>query len=266
MMYNVRDSKPDGTSYTPLSQFSSSCPWHAESTAGGTFSFPPREQPTHAARRAIIAAIQVIKERNQGISDPNQRDWISIITFDRLTGGGPQILVPLTSNYESAMTACTTLQACNDSAASTATEAGLILASSHIKPQKDGGKGRLATNKVVVLLTDGQPNLYSSTASQINNYIKQHPDDSFYGGSSNYSRDAALMQTSMMQGNHWSLYPVGIGLECDYGFMDRLARMGSTADQDGESPRGSGNPADYEQRLTEIFQHIITNPKLRLVK
>jgi hypothetical protein len=59
---------------------------------------------------------------------------------------------------------------------------------------------------------------------------------------------------------------VGIGLECDYGFMDRLARMGSTADQDGESPRGSGNPADYEQRLTEIFQHIITNPKLRLVK
>jgi hypothetical protein len=47
--------------------------------------------------------------------------------------------------------------------------------------------------------------------------------------------------------------------------MDRMARMGDT-DHDGQGPRGSGNPADYEARLTEIFQNIITSPKLRIVQ
>ena len=48
--------------------------------------------------------------------------------------------------------------------------------------------------------------------------------------------------------------------------MDRSARMGGTANQDGQSSRGSGNPAEYEQRLQTIFQNIITNPKARLVQ
>lgn len=264
LMYNGRERKPDGSTYTPLSQYSPDCPLHTESTAAGEFQFPPREQPTHAARRAIIAAIEVIKERNQNIADPNQRDWVSVVTFDRLTGGGPEIAQSLTGNYEDAMQACTMLQACSHTSASTATEAGLIKARAHIKPKKDGGAGRLATNKVIVLLTDGLPNLYQTSASTIRTYMNNNPSGDFYGG--NYPRDAALMQTSMMQGDHWFMYPVGIGLGCDYDFMDRMSRMGSTANSDGEGPRGSGNPADYEERLTEIFRNIITNPKLRLVQ
>ena len=59
---------------------------------------------------------------------------------------------------------------------------------------------------------------------------------------------------------------MGVGLGCDYGFMDRMARMGGTADSNGQSPRGSGNPADYEQKLTDIFSKIITNPQIRLVE
>ena len=75
------------------------------------------------------------------------------------------------------------------------------------------------------------------------------------------------MQASKMQGNHWYLYPVGVGLGTDYGFMDRMARMGTTANfQRAGGLVGSGNPADYEARLTQIFQNIITNPKLRLVQ
>ena len=74
------------------------------------------------------------------------------------------------------------------------------------------------------------------------------------------------MQTSMVQGNNWYLYPVGIGLGCNYDFMDRMARMGATANNSGESARGTGNPAQYEAVLTQIFQNIITNPKLRLVQ
>jgi hypothetical protein len=45
-----------------------------------------------------------------------------------------------------------------------------------------------------------------------------------------------------------------------------MARMGLTADPSGHGARGSGNPADYEARLTEIFRKIIINPRLRLVQ
>jgi hypothetical protein len=62
------------------------------------------------------------------------------------------------------------------------------------------------------------------------------------------------------------VFPVGVGLGTDYDYMDRLARLGGTSDEDGQSARGSGNPAEYEQRLTEIFEEIITNPKVRLVQ
>lgn len=264
MMYHGRDVKPDGVNHTPLSQFSPECPWHLESTDGGTFNFPPREQPTHAARRATIAAIQVIKDRNQNISDMNQRDWVSIITFDRLSPG-PQTLVPLTGDYYAAMQACARLQAVGHNGASTATETGLTAARSHLKPQSQGGRGRMATNKIVVLLTDGMPNLYASSTSQINTYINRNPSPNFYG-TSKHAHNAALMQTSMMQTDRWYLYPVGIGLGTDYDFMDRMARMGATANDSGQSPRGSGNPAEYEARLRQIFENIITNPKLRLVQ
>jgi hypothetical protein len=161
------------------------------------------------------------------------------------------------------MQGCTRLQAVGHSGASTATEVGLIAARNHIKPQREGGAGRLGTNKVVVLLTDGMPNLYTTSSSQISSYIANNPSSNFYGSA--YAKNAPLMQASMMQGNHWYLYPVGIGLGCDYDFMDRMARMGET-DKDGQGPRGSGNPADYEARLSEIFRSIITNPKLRIVQ
>jgi len=266
MYYGGRTGKPGGSLYSPLSQFSADCPWHSESTAGGTFSFPPREMPTHAARRAIIAAIQVVKDCNQNITDPNQRDWVSVITFDALSNG-TVIQVPLTSDYDAVMQGCAQLQAVPDSiGASTASEVGLIAARNHIKPESEGGMGRSAKDKIVILLTDGMPNQKQSSSSTISTYITQYPSSNFYGDSSHYPQDATLMQTSTVQRGNWYLYPVGIGLGCDYGFMDRMARMGATANGDGQSPRGSGNPADYESALTQIFQDIITNPKLRLVQ
>jgi hypothetical protein len=105
MMDHGRNVKPDGVTYTPLSTLSPDCPWHTEATEGGSFSFPPREQPTHASRRALIAAMQVIKERNENIPDLNQRDWVSIVSFD-VTSPGPTIHQSLTGDYEDAMLAC----------------------------------------------------------------------------------------------------------------------------------------------------------------
>ncbi len=265
MMDHGRDLKPVGNNYVPLSRHSADCSWHDEATAGGTFSFPPREQPTHAVRRALIAAIQVVKERNSSISDSQQCDWVSIVTFDRVTGGGPIVKQSLTADYDAAMLACTDMQAVGDKGASTATEAGMITAREHIKPQGQGGAGRYSTNKIVVLLTDGMPNIYVTNRSDINQYVDNNPSNDFYDNGK-YAYDAALMQAAQMQADRWYTYPVGVGLGTDYDFMDRIARMGETANDGGRSARGSGNPAEYEQRLTEIFEEIITNPKVRIVQ
>ncbi|MFZ5832806.1 MAG: pilus assembly protein TadG-related protein [Planctomycetota bacterium] len=266
MMDHGRDLKPVGGQFVPLSRHSPDCPWHSEDTAGGTFRFPPREQPTHAARRALIAAIQVVKERNKSIVNSSQRDWVSIVSFDSLTNGGPVLQQPLTADYEEAMQVCTRLQACGDSAATTATEAGLIEAKKHIRPENEGGAGRMSANKVVVLLTDGVPNLYVSDTTTIDQHIDNSEHSSNYYDNGAYWCDAPLMQAEMMQSQKWRVFPVGVGLGCDYDFMDRLAQLGGTADEGGQSARGSGNPAEYEQRLTEIFEEIITNPQVRLVQ
>ena len=74
------------------------------------------------------------------------------------------------------------------------------------------------------------------------------------------------MQVALMKADHWDVYPVDVGLGTDYDFMDRMARTGGTADGNGHSPRGSGNPAQYEQTLTDIFRKIITSPRIRLVQ
>ncbi len=265
MMDHGRDLKVVGNEYAPISIHSPYCPWHVESTPAGTFRFPPREQPMHAARRAMIAAIQVVKERNAVVPDHNQRDWVSIISFDALANGGPVIDQPLTGDYDAAMLVCTRLQAVGDIGYSTATESGLIAAREHLAPDNEGGAGRRQTNKIVVLLTDGVPNLYSSSPAEIDRHMSQNPDLDFYANGA-YWLDAALMQATQMQTGRWQLFPVGVGLGTDYGFMDRMARLGGTANDAGQSPRGSGNPAEYERRLTEIFEEIITNPQVRLVQ
>jgi len=265
MLDHGRDLKPDGTNYTPLSLRSSLCPKHSEVTAGGTFDFPPREQPTHAMRRAVIAAIQVIKERNEGVPDPNQRDWVSIVTFDAPHDGGPKVLQSLTSDYTAAMQKCTTMQAVADAYYSTGTESGMLLAKQHLQPTSSGGAGRQFANKVVMVLTDGAPNLTTSSASTVSSYVSAHPNSDFYSPPST-PHDAALMQGLSMQLTQWQVFAVGIGLGTDYDFMDRMGRIGGTANKDGQSPRGSGNPADYEQRTAEIFENIISNPKQRLVQ
>jgi hypothetical protein len=268
MMENGRDQKP-GTSgnYTQLSVLSPNCPYHNESTAGGTFSFPPAEQPTHAARRSVIAGLQEVKLKNTSISDSNQKDWVSIVTYDKNTNVSTIVpLLGLTSNYDSAMQACTKMQAVGQNGNSTATESGLAAGYNLIKPASQGGTGRENTQKVVVLLTDGMANLYSSSSSTISNYMNSNPSSDFYGGSSNTASNAALMQAAMMNSGKWKMFPVPLGLGADQGFMDRMARMGGTADDNGQAATSSGDPSAYEAELTNIFKQIVDNPQVRLVQ
>lgn len=262
MMDMGRDKKPDGTNYVPLSTESPFCWRHDEAVGNTTFSFPASEQPLHAARRSLIAAMQVVAQRNASVPDSNLRDWVSVVTFD--TVNGTKLAQPLTSDYNAAMQLCKDLQCVYDGQSSTATETGLIFARNHIKPTNQGGSGRLYTNKVVVLATDGAANLKSSSNNTISSYRSANPSSDYYGN--DYESDAALMQTAMMQGDKWKTFSIAFGSGADFDFMDRLARMGGTADDNGEAPRTTGNPAMIESELKDIFTQIITSPAVRLVQ
>jgi Flp pilus assembly protein TadG len=259
--------RPTSTStlYSPLSINSSDCPYNSFTTImGNTFNFPPREMPTHAARMAIIDAIEIIKERNSNITDSNQADWVSIITFD-LTGN-VTVLHSLDNSYATAMQDCTTMQAYIDSAACTSTETALIAAINHITSE-----GRTSANKVVVLLTDGLPNLYSSGGSVISNYETNNPNSNYYGSSGYYAQDAAMMQAAIMKGSNWMFFPVEIGLEGSPDFMNRIYNISKgtitqTPTSNYPYSNATGDPTYYEQELKQIFEDIISNPKLRLVQ
>ena len=259
-----RDERPVGSTYTPLSLNSPLCPIHFESINGENFDFPPRTQPMNSVRRSLIAALQVIRDRNNSFGLSSQRDLVAVMTFDTIDNG-TSLIQGLTDNYGSAMKACTTMQATSDKGQSTTTEAGLRDGFEYLRSKSQGGFGRNGANKVVVLLTDGLPNAFVSPTSVIDAFIADNSDEPDIYGGGHYWLDASIMQAKRMQADDWSVYPVGIGFGTDYDFMDRIARIGATA-VEGQGVRGSGNPALYEESLQEIFNEIITNSKARLVK
>ncbi len=244
-----------------MSVLNPECPYHAESTDAGTFNFPPREMPTHSARRSMISAIQVVKERNQAVANPNQRDWVSIISYD--VQSNAMTVRNLGYDYDAAMAACCTIQSCGKNSSCTATETGLSYAANLLKTQ-----GRVNTNKVVVLLTDGKPNLYSSSYSTISSYRTANPNTNFYGGTSSYPQDAAIMQASIMQAGNWMFFPVCLGLESDGDFMNRIYSVakGKTDQTDVSPYAASGDPTTYENKLRELFDQIISTPRVRIVQ
>lgn len=242
-------------------------PQVVEATTAGNFTFPPREQPMHAVRRAVIAALKVVEDQNTGLA-PDWSDYVSIVTFDANDAyHSPTLERSLTRDYRAAMTATTKLQVVGDHISSTATENGVILARNHLKVASAGGSGRTYTNKVIILLTDGVPNLNSSSSSTVSSYITAHPSSNYYSTSSsgNLPYNSVVMQAALSKVDSLQIFPVGVGLGCDYGFMDRVAKENGTA-ENGQAPRGSGNPAQYEQTLINMFQEIIKGGRVRLAK
>ncbi|HET6425816.1 MAG TPA: vWA domain-containing protein, partial [Planctomycetaceae bacterium] len=253
-----------GAFKTQLSAESPFCPLHSESVGGGAFNFPPSEQPMHAVRLALIAAIEEVRQRNIGLA-PGAGDRVSVITFDAADAThAPQVRVSLTENFSNAKQACTTLQAVSDMGNSTATENGLALAREHLKPTAQGGAARSFTTKVIVLCTDGVPNIWQSDTDSINGYIAGHASPDYYGGDYPWY-NGALMQVAQAEAERTKTFGVGMGLGADLEFLDRVARIAET-DENGISPRGTDDPSDYEAQLTNIFKKIINNRGGRLVK
>lgn len=273
MMDHGRDGKPIGGHYVPLSRYSPDCPWNPEETSAGRFRFPPREQPMHSVRRALIDSLKIIKDHNASVSDPSRRDRVSIITFDRLTSGGPRIAQSLTSDYDAAMKVCTRLQSVGDNGASTAIETGMLKAREHLRPRREGGQGRSSADKVVVLLTDGMPNLYSSSRREISQFVGKHRGDKYSIDRydidrydiDRYAKDAPLMQIVGMRDDRWQCYAVGLGMGADYEYVDRLAGLRGPGNAAGGRARG-GRAGGDENGLVTLFEQILSNPRVRLVQ
>jgi len=264
VLENHENAVAEAGTMTPLSLASPDCPLHTESTAGGNFDFPPREQPMHAVRRALIAVVNQIKAIHAGLAAATG-DRVSLVTYDGVDANHqPTIVVPLTNNFDSVMQSSTQLQAVSDIGNTTATEGGIIAARQHLAKPSEGGQGRNYTTKVVVLCTDGVPNAWHSDAKPLNDSIADYPSLDYYA-SGYVWYNSVLRQAADMQRKKEKLYPVGMGLGADLGFLDRVARLAQT-DEGGLSPRGTGNPADYEQQLINIFEKIIKSRSGKLVK
>ena len=249
-----------------LSKLSPHCPWRNDAINGEEFSFPPRTQPMHACRRSMIAALQTVRERNDRMAE-SAADRVAIITYDAVhTWSRPTIVHDLDNDYDGAMQACTELQACYDGRASTATENALILAREVLKTSAESnqGQGRKHARKIIVLLTDGRPNLYETPDSQINQFISNNPSSEYYGSNQPWM-NAPLMQATQAQRDEVMMFGLSMGMGSDSDFMGRLARLANT-DKDGNPLSNAGDPSRYEAVLTEVLRDIINNAGIRLVK
>lgn len=259
-----RDIAPFAGTSSLLSPISVDSPFyvhHTESTDAGNFEFPAAEMPTHSARRSLISAIKVVMDRNASIKTTSQQDWVSIVMF--YDKSHVSVVHNLDVDYQGAMNASATLQACGVATNCTATEMGLAKANSLLSTQ-----GRTNANKVVVLLTDGKPNLYSSTNAAIDSFKASHGNQNFHASGTDYPADAAIMQVDMMQAKNWMFFPIEIGLQGDADFMNRIYSVGKGKDNETDvSPySATGDPTNYETELKTIFQQIISAPKVRLVQ
>jgi Flp pilus assembly protein TadG len=220
--------------------------------------FPAREQPTHSCRRSAIAAIQEIWDRNAN-TPASLRDHVCLITYDTQAGTPDSPIHTLDADYETAMRKCADLQATGASGVCTATGYGLRKAIEYLDTH-----GRINANKVVVLLTDGMPNIYVPDPNHPLPMPAQY-DQLDYG---NTAKDSALLEGSVIQGNKWSFYPVGLGMDCDDDFMGRLysTSLGQNNPNLANPYTGGSDPYQMETKLRDVFHQILSHPKMRLVQ
>jgi hypothetical protein len=124
-----------------------------------------------------------------------------------------------------------------------------------------------------VFLSDGIPNVKQSNDTTIDNYMTGKTGEWFTTGTFEYERNAVLMQVDQLKGIGWHVHAVGLGLGADRNLMDRMARMNGTAIPDPANPTGprispyaGGDPSDYQQRLTSIFEEMIKSKTISIVK
>lgn len=266
-----------GSSYSPLSVASGFCRWRLDvdpRSAGYGHSFPPREQPLHSVRLALLAALQDLQRKS--LARPAEaQDHVGLITFSTL--GASRVVATLQSTIDSPTpleSAICALQAAGDDQTNSVTEAGLRLALEQLRFTNPDTVTRGWTDRVVMIVADGPPSGKVSSSAEIDQFVTEHPSSEWYGATEyRYERNAVLMQVMKMRQLGYRIHGVGIGRAADVGLLDRIARIGGTAEpltNDLQLPWGArcvgGNPAEYQQRLTLELQRMLDSPRVKLVR
>ena len=256
------ETSPRDLTSDPLLPF---CPLGGQSPAAGETSPASREEQRGASRQALVDAMRQIQARNLGIPNAERRDWVSIVTFDPKSPGKAVVSLALTANYDLAIQACENPSLGQEPGAASATEAVLLAAERHVASAAQGGKGRDYANQVVILITDGRPQIQVSSQAEVAAFQKQQASkgDVVDG---NQAQAAALMQTMRMRQAGIRVFPVGLGSHVDVAYLHRLARAAGTADAQGHAVSGIRDPAETEPRISVIFQKILAAPQVRLVQ
>jgi hypothetical protein len=266
-----------GTLYSPLSVQSLDCRWRLDrdpASAGYGVSFPAREQPMHAVRLALLAALRQL-QRSQSARPLPAQDHFGLVTFSTLEDSRVVIpLGPFQGDDAQQVRGIAALQAAGDAQTNSLIEAGLLLARQQLSGSNSARPVRGWTDKVVVLLADGPPTGKVSSGPEIDEFVAAHPSSQWYTtGDYRYERQAVLMQVMAMREMGWRIHAVGLGRAVDQPLLDRVARLGGTAEQlaaDPAIPPGArsagGNPLEYEARLTAEFQRLLARPRVKLVR
>ncbi len=273
MMDYGRGLNPADVLPVPLSRRSRNCPLHAEAVPGGVMAFPPREQPMHAVRRALIAALQLILERNTALPNAEIRDRVGVIGYDAPPSGGAIVFQDLTADCASAVRVCTQLQAGCDKPSREEVAAGLraaLRAARETFTRRPVPASAVPRDRWLVLIRyDGDEAWTFADASERVEHAGRDRDAGLPAVARARSRRERNQTEELLD----RLRLEGVTLHTfTIGPADSTAERNATAGNRGAVlsavPRRETmrDPAEVQAQLTEFLSTLASSPRVRVVQ
>lgn len=276
-----RDRKPDGIDYAPLSVHHPACPAHWEIVGDRLLSFLAREQPMHAVRRSLAAAIIELDRQNTWREDETVRDRTALVGFDCLLNGGPIAWHALNSDNAAALVAAGRLQAAGETQTPRPLDAGLQTAA-ELLAGSDAETTAAKREKIVVVILAGVPQSARASGGAVDAWAAGSSSPVWSEAPIDHPQRAALVQVERMRQRGWKVYVVSV-LPAANRFAHLLAQMAghdqaliatvefvgkpggaSTTAAIGRKP--SLDPQEIERRLTAMLLEIIARQEAVIVQ
>lgn len=272
-----RDLKPDGIDYSPFSVHHPACPAHWEAVGDRLLSFLPREQPMHAVRRSLAAALIELDRLNAQRAGDRSQDRAAIVGFDCLHNGGPTAWQPLGPDYAAALVAAGRLQAAGETRSPRPLDAGLQTAGELLAAENTASR-----EKIVVVILAGAPEEARASEGAVAAWAAGSVSPVWLEAPIDHPQRAALSQVERMRHRGWKVYVASVRPAADR-FAHLLARMAgheqaliATAES-AEKPAATSatvavkgdpilDPQEIERRLTAMLLEIIARQEAVIVQ
>jgi len=278
-----RDLKPDGIDYAPLSVHHPACPAHWETVGDRLVSFLPREQPMHAVRRSLAAALIELERRNTPRTNDPSQDRTAVVGFDCLYNGGPIAWHPLGPDYAAALVAAGRLQAAGEARTPRPLDAALQTAA-ELLAGSDSETAVARREKIVVVILAGVPQSARASEGAVDAWAAGSASPVWSEAPIDHPQRAALSQVERMRQRGWKVYVASVLPAADR-FAHLLARMAGhdqaliaaaeslsseksarTAADAAVGGKTSLDPQEIERRLTAMLLEIIARQEALIVQ